>query len=86
MLTNAHNEWVNMIVNGGIISAAAYLGIFASQLFRSLRENKDMAWLVGIAACISSYFFHNIFCYQQVTCTPFVFILIAIAEKMHKNV
>ena len=80
ILTNAHNEWVNMIVNYGFLGATAYLGFFLSALVRFVKNSENSPFLLGVAACIVSYMGHNLFCYQQVLCTPFVFLFIALAE------
>ena len=80
VLTNAHNEWINMIVDGGLLGGVAYAGIYLSSLFRSVKAAEKLPVLVASAACVSSYMFHNLFCYQQVLCTPFIFMLMAFAE------
>lgn len=79
-LTNAHNEWLNMLVNGGIVGAAAYMGIYITAVGRFLRGRRQNFLLTGIAASCVSYMCYNFFCYQQVLCTPFVFILMGIGE------
>lgn len=83
-LTNAHNEWLNMLITGGIAGATAYIGIFVTAVRRFVRGCRENACLAGIfagigAACVS-YMCYNFFCYQQVLCTPFVFILMGIGE------
>lgn len=78
VLTNAHNEWLNMVVNYGFVGAGAYLGIFISALVTFLKNADKRPVLIACAACIASYMGHNLFCYQQVLCTPFVFIIMAI--------
>ncbi len=80
VLTNAHNEWVNMIVDYGFLGAAAYIGFFLSALVRFVKNSEDSPVLLCAAGCIVSYMGHNLFCYQQVLCTPFVFLVIALAE------
>lgn len=80
VLTNAHNEWVNMIVDYGFLGAAAYIGFFLSALVRFVKNSEDSPVLLCAAGCIVSYMGHNLFCYQQVLCTPFVFLIIALAE------
>jgi len=82
MLTNAHNEWLNILINGGIFGAAVYLGIFITAIRRFYCSRKQDIMLAGIAAACMSYLCYNFFCYQQVLCTPFVFILIGIGEYM----
>ena len=35
-----------------------------------------MQELIAPVMCISAYFAHNFFCYQQIICTPIIFIII----------
>ena len=35
-----------------------------------------MPVMAGFIACIVSYMSHNFFCYQQICCTPFLFLII----------
>lgn len=79
-LTNAHNEWLNMLINGGILGVISYMGIYVTAIGRFLRGRKENFMLMGIAAACVSYMCYNFFCYQQVLCTPFVFILMGIGE------
>lgn len=79
-LTNVHNEWLNILINGGILGAMAYLGIFVSAVYRFLRGRTKTFLLTGIAAAVVAYMCYNFFCYQQVLCTPFVFILMGTGE------
>lgn len=80
ILTNAHNEWLNSIVNYGIFGGVAYLGIFVSAMVRFVRKSADSPVLLGFAAAVAAYMAHNVFCYQQVLCTPFVFLFMALGE------
>lgn len=79
-LTNAHNEWLNMLINGGIIGTIAYLGIYMSAVYRFYCGRRQNILLAGIASACVSYMCYNFFCYQQVLCTPFIFLLIGIGE------
>lgn len=78
ILTNAHNEWLNALINTGIFGAAAYIGIFASAVGRFLKARRQNFLLVGAAASAASYMAYNFFCYQQVCCTPFAFMMLGI--------
>ncbi len=84
-LTNAHNEWLNMLVNGGILGAVAYMGIYITAIGRFLRGRRQNFLLTGIAASCVSYMCYNFFCYQQVLCTPFVFMLMGIGEYILRS-
>ena len=79
-LTNAHNEWLTGLINVGIIGTLAYVGIYVTAIRRFFRAHRGNSVLAGITAAIVSYICYNFFCYQQVLCTPFVFLLIGIGE------
>ena len=72
----AHNEWLNSIVNIGITGGIAYLGIFVSAFVLFAKKVSKIPELAGPAMCIAAYFAHNFFCYQQIICTPIIFIII----------
>ena len=79
-LTNAHNEWMTSLVNVGILGTAAYAGIYVAKIRSLMRMDRLDAVAAGIAASCVSYMLYNFFCYQQVLCTPFVFMLMGIGE------
>ncbi len=85
LLTNAHNEWLTILINGGILGAAAYLGIYVSAVYRFMRGRNNNYILIGITAAVAAYMCYNFFCYQQVLCTPFVFILMGMGEYILRN-
>ncbi len=72
----AHNEWLNSIINIGIIGGLAYLGIFVSSFILFVKKSVKIPELAAPAMCIAAYFGHNFFCYQQIICTPIIFIII----------
>lgn len=84
-LTCAHNEWLNVLVNLGIAGAAAYLGIFISSAARFWKKTKKHPELIAIVMAILCYMGHNFFCYQQIVCTPTIFILIGVGESIIRH-
>lgn len=84
-LTNAHNEWLTGLINVGILGTAAYAGIYVTAVRRFCREHRHNILLAGIAASCMSYMCYNIFCYQQVLCTPFIFLLMGIGEYILRD-
>lgn len=80
ILTNAHNEWLTAVINYGILGGIAYLGIFVSAVAGFAKKAAKSPILIGIIACIFSYGGHNLFCYQTVLCTPFIFMFMGIGE------
>lgn len=85
VLANAHNEWMNALINYGIIGFACYLGIYVSAIKNFAKKQADNPILVGIIASIVSYFAHNFFCYETICCTPFLFIIIGIGTYIYKE-
>ncbi len=85
VLTNAHNEWLNIFVNYGVLGSIAYMGIFFTSFKRSMQQIGKEPYLLMTCLCIIGYVTHNLFCYQQVICTPFVFIFMGIGESIYRN-
>lgn len=71
---NAHNEWLNHLVNLGVLGVAAYLGIFVS----SLKRYRGM--LLGVLA-LGMYGIHSLVSFQQVLNTPFLFLVLGLCEN-----
>lgn len=85
ILTNAHNEWLTTLLNTGIFGALSYIGIFVTAVRRYLRAWQQDFLLVGAAASAVSYMAYNFFCYQQVCCTPFVFLMLGVGEYLMRE-
>lgn len=85
ILSCAHNEWLNALVNLGILGAVSYIGIFISAICRFFRKSKEYPELTAIALSVICYMGHNFFCYQQIVCTPTIFILMGIGESIVRN-
>ncbi|MBR3635027.1 MAG: O-antigen ligase family protein [Lachnospiraceae bacterium] len=85
ILTCAHNEWLTMLINVGLIGAILYIGVFISSLLRFVKLYKNDMRLIAIIAALIGYMVHNTFCYQQVICTPLIFILLGIGENMVRD-
>lgn len=86
VLSNAHNEWYNAMINYGMIGAFSYLAIFITGIAQSVKEAKKNAMFILVGACVVAYVGHNFFCYQQVLCTPFVLIVLAIGRYLQREV
>ena len=98
-LTNAHNEWLTVLVNHGIIGLIGYVGIFVSVWIRfiyraerttvSLKEKREgdkrQLYLYIFAISAFSYTIHNIVSFQQILSTPFVFLLIGMGESLMRE-
>ncbi|HJA91547.1 MAG TPA: O-antigen ligase family protein [Candidatus Eisenbergiella merdipullorum] len=80
VLTNAHNEFLNLLICIGAVGLLSFLfllGAGARRFYRIGKEHPEV--LMGLLA-ICSYSAHNFFCYQQVCCTPFLFLILGLSE------
>ena len=82
VLTCAHNEWLNCLVNMGILGLVTYLGSFIASFKRCMEKAEEHPELYGVAMAIAAYIGHNFFCYQQIICTPVIFMLMGMAEAV----
>ena len=80
VLTCAHNEWMTAFINVGIFGAVAYIGIFISAIVRFTKKSNEIPEVIAPVLCILGYMAHNFFCYQQIICTPIIFLIIGGGE------
>ncbi|MCM1253020.1 MAG: O-antigen ligase family protein [Clostridium sp.] len=81
-LTNAHNEWITILVNQGIAGLVCFIGIFASAFLTFMKKAPKQPMLYLCAAAVLSYTLHNIVSFQQVLNVPFVFMILGIGEGL----
>ena len=91
ILTNAHNEFLNLLICIGIVGLLAFLAMLGMGVWRFFKawekksEGTESTWLSAFVLAgmlsILAYAGHNFFCYQQVCCTPFLFIVMGLAES-----
>jgi hypothetical protein len=75
---NAHNEWLTMLINQGIIGCGLYIGIFVSAFIEFKKSiNKNNIAILGILAIVS-YAANNFFSFSTIVSTPLIFIMIAL--------
>lgn len=88
ILANAHNEWLNSFFCMGILGGLVYISIFVCVMIYCLKrtDNKNTNSIVpAIGLCIAGYMAHNFFCYQQVSATGVIFVLMGIAMCQSKE-
>lgn len=81
VLTNAHNEFLNTMFCMGIAGLIAYGMIFLVAFQRFFRGRKKDPCVIAGMLVVLAYGAHNFFCYQQVCCTPFLFLILGMAEN-----
>ncbi len=80
VLTCAHNEWMTAVINVGVFGAIAYTGIFIAGIVRFAKKSVERPEVIAVVLSILGYMSHNFFCYQQIICTPSIFLIIGIGE------
>lgn len=84
-LTNAHNEYVTLLVNTGVLGLLCYAGLFLIAFVRYVRRASGQPLLYLCAVSILTYTVHNMVSFQQVLSTPFVFIVLGIGERVYRS-
>ncbi|MBQ6805923.1 MAG: O-antigen ligase family protein [Lachnospiraceae bacterium] len=85
-LTNAHNEWLTVLVNTGALGLLSYAGIFVSAIWRFVKEAKVQPMLYLCAISVLAYTLHNMVSFQQILNTPYVFIFLGIGESFVREI
>jgi len=79
-LTNAHNEWLTILLNQGIIGAVSFAGMICSAIYRYIKK-RDINVIIAVCGMgILAYTLNNIFSFQTSVNTPTMFILLGVGE------
>ena len=82
---NAHNEWLNHLVNLGIMGTGCYLAVFAAGIGRcrkaALRQGGEKRIAVAGILAILLYGVVSCTCFQQCLSTPFLFTVLGLCES-----
>ncbi len=80
MLTNAHNEWLTVLINEGLLGAVGYIGLMLTSVCRYLKAGREDALAGAMGMGILAYTLNNVFSFQQVMGTSAVFLFLGIGE------
>ncbi|MDR0948833.1 MAG: O-antigen ligase family protein [Lachnospiraceae bacterium] len=90
-LTNAHHEWLTILVNEGILGLAGFGLMIVSAIYRfsnHLRNEKTPKWIAGVsAACAMGILAHTIngsFSFQQTMSITSLYLLLGFGEAFHR--
>ena len=81
-LTNAHNEWLTVLVNTGWLGLFYYVGIFMTVWIRCVRKSEGQPMLYVCAVSILAYTVHNMVSFQQILSTPYIFMILGMGEGL----
>ena len=85
VLTNAHNEYLTKLYTLGLTGLITYVTMLITGVIAFLKNRDKNPLLPAFALCVAAYMTHNIFCYEQVCCTPFFYILMGIGSNLIHN-
>lgn len=76
-LTNAHNEWLTILVDTGILGCIGFVGMMVSAMVRFLKQKQSLiAGACGL--CLLAYTANNMFSFQQSMNTATIFVVLGI--------
>lgn len=79
-LANAHNEFLTMFVNTGLLGGISYVGIFVCSIKNTYRNTNPFIKMLLFG--ILGYMINNFFSFQQVISTSFAFTLLGLLENL----
>lgn len=79
-LTNAHNEWLTILVNGGIWGLVSYVGMVISAVMRYIKRRNVNYIAAAAGFCLLAYTVNNMFSFQQAMNVSAMFIIFGIGE------
>ena len=83
-LTNAHCDFLTILIERGFIGVVTYLGLFGSVLYQLIHIKEKEPTAIICALPVISYLVYSQITFTQVTSMPYCFILIGIAISLIK--
>ncbi len=80
VFANAHNEWLNILVTGGVAGLICYCGIFASAFALFWKNQKRKPLLVLGMMMAAGYCAYGLVSFQQIVTAPAVFVIFGMLE------
>lgn len=95
-LTNAHNEWLTVLVNTGLVGFLGFVGMMISGMYRYSKSGlvgtnvsvpqKDHKLLLGACGfCLLAYTINNMFSFQQSMSAATIFVIMGAAEAISRQ-
>ena len=89
-LTNAHCEWLTVLVNTGILGLVGFAGMMVSAIVRFLKAGMETLKKEGLIAgacglCLLAYTVNNSFSFQQSMSAATVFAVLGMGERFWRD-
>lgn len=81
-LTNAHNEWLTVLVDIGVLGLISYAGMMITAIRDFLRAGESKMLVGACGICVLAYTVNNMFSFQQVMNISTVFVVMGIGENV----
>lgn len=81
-LTNAHNEWLTILVDMGVLGLVSYAGMMISAIRNFLRAGRKSVLVGACGFCVLAYTVNNMFSFQQVMNISTVFVIMGIGRNV----
>ena len=81
-LTNAHNEWLTILVDIGVLGLISYAGMMITAIRDFLRAGESKMLVGACGICVLAYTVNNMFSFQQVMNISTVFVIMGIGENL----
>ena len=79
-LTNAHNEWITVLVNLGLFGLIGFAGIIISSIVRFFKSRGTHVLCAACGIAVFCYTLHNVFSFWQIMNVTYIFIVLGIGE------
>lgn len=79
-LTNAHNEWITILVNTGILGCVGYVGMVVCGIRDFMRAKGQSALLLACGMTLLAYTVNNVFSFQQSMNVSTMFVIFGMGQ------
>ncbi len=84
-LTNAHNEWLTILVNVGLLGLVSYVGMMISAIKRMIQNRNVSVIAVSCGMGILAYTINNVFSFQQSMSLATIFVILGMGENFMRG-
>lgn len=84
-LTNAHNEWLTVLADMGILGFVSYVGLMLSGMARLMNQKGGSLISCACGFCLLGYTVNNMFSFQQSMNAAAVFVIFGMGEAFYRK-
>ncbi len=82
-LTNAHNEWLTVLADTGLLGFVSYAGLMVSAMGRFLNKKGGSFISCACGFCVLGYTVNNMFSFQQSVNAATIFVILGMGEAFY---